>query len=333
MEATRSPDRSSLEWWSLPERQVKLMKSMIRILLAGLLMALCLAGISAAEELVCSGSDDIWAPVIISSISAQTATPTDVITLTATVDDTNTGTSEVQAFYRMTMEGVVPVDIIPSDPMMDWPSMASDDPPGPVMTFSTSIDLSPYHLVPGVYTVCINGRDACGWDSSDAGECYALVIYDPEGGFVTGGGWIDSPAGASTVDPLLSGRANFGFVSKYLKGATVPSGQTQFQFRAGNLNFHSSSYNWLVVAGAKAQYKGTGTINNEGSYRFMLTAIDGQLPGGGGVDRFRIRIWTQMDPLNPLSEDLIIYDNQIGDADTSDPTTAIAGGSIVIHKN
>jgi len=23
-----------------------------------------------------------------------------------------------------------------------------------------------------------------------------LVVYDPSGGFVTGGGWIDSPAGA-----------------------------------------------------------------------------------------------------------------------------------------
>ena len=290
-------------------------------------MALCMVCISAAEEPVCSPTDQT-APVLSSSgISAQTAKPTDVITLTATIDDSATGGSDVQAFYRMTMEGIIPVDIIPPDPMMDWPDMFPLDPSGPVMTFTAPIDLSEYELAPGVYTVCMNGQDECG-NFIELGDCYTLVIYDPDGGFVTGGGWIDSPAGAYTADPSLAGRANFGFVSKYLKGATVPSGQTQFQFKVGNLNLHSSSYDWLVVGGARAQYKGTGTINNEGSYRFMLTAIDGQLPGGDGVDKFRIRIWTHD---YPLPEDLI-YDNQIGDADTSDPTTAIAGGSIVIHK-
>ena len=34
-----------------------------------------------------------------------------------------------------------------------------------------------------------------------------------------------------------------------------------------------------AVAGAKAQYKRFGTINGSGSYRFMLTAIDGQVSG------------------------------------------------------
>ena len=38
-------------------------------------------------------------------------------------------------------------------------------------------------------------------------------------------------------------------------------------------------------------YKGSGTINGSGDYAFMLSAIDGQSLGGGGVDRFRIRIW------------------------------------------
>ncbi len=28
-----------------------------------------------------------------------------------------------------------------------------------------------------------------------------VVIYDPDGGFVTGGGWINSPAGAYSADP------------------------------------------------------------------------------------------------------------------------------------
>ena len=41
--------------------------------------------------------------------------------------------------------------------------------------------------------------------------------------------------------------------------------ETEFQFKAGNLNFKSTSYQWLVVAGPKAQYKGFGTINSAGN--------------------------------------------------------------------
>jgi hypothetical protein len=70
------------------------------------------------------------------------------------------------------------------------------------------------------------------------------------------GGWLWSPQGGHTADPALTGDANFGFVSKYKKGTNVPTGNTGFRFKASNLNFHSSSYDWLVVAGANAKYKG-----------------------------------------------------------------------------
>jgi hypothetical protein len=50
-------------------------------------------------------------------------------------------------------------------------------------------------------------------------------------------------------------RASFGFVSKYQKGRTVPTGETQFQFEVAGFRFHSVSYEWLVVSSAKAQYK------------------------------------------------------------------------------
>ena len=155
-----------------------------------------------------------------------------------------------------------------------------------------------------------------------------IVVYDPSAGFVTGGGWIMSPEGASSQYPSAKGKANFGFNSKYQKGANVPSGDTQFQFQAGNLNFKSKDYQWLVIAGSKAQYKGSGTVNGTGDYGFILTAIDGDLKGGAadGLDRFRIKIWDNN------NNGVVVYDNQMGAADTDDPTTAIAGGSIVIHK-
>ena len=151
-----------------------------------------------------------------------------------------------------------------------------------------------------------------------------IVVYDPDGGFVTGGGWIDSPLGAYTPNPSLTGRTSFGFNSKYQRGATIPTGNTEFQFRVANLNFKSTSYDWLVVGGAKAQYKGSGTINNSGNYSFILTAIDGQI-NSGGQDKFRIKIWDKL-------TGNVIYDNQISSGDSENPTTIIGGGSIIIHK-
>lgn len=110
---------------------------------------------------------------------------------------------------------------------------------------------------PNVYTLTVTVVDNNGGSESETFE-YVLV-YDPDGGFVTGGGWIDSPAGAYLSDTSLTSKASFGFVAKYKKGATVPDGNTQFQFKAGDLNFHSSSYQWLTVAGSDAKFEGVGT--------------------------------------------------------------------------
>ena len=71
-------------------------------------------------------------------------------------------------------------------------------------------------------------------------------------------------------------------------------------------------------------YKGTGTINSAGEYGFMLTAIDGAIKGGGGTDKFRIKIWEK-------ATEALVYDNQLNAPDTDEPTTVISGGSIVIH--
>jgi len=175
----------------------------------------------------------------------------------------------------------------------------------------------------GVYTLILTVED----DDGDlvTSEFRYIVVYDPEGGFVTGGGWINSPEGAYAADPTLTGKANFGFVSKYKHGAATPTGNTQFRFKAGDLNFHSSCYDWLVVAHHKAMYMGTGTINGEGDYGFMLTAIDEELTPSTDVDLCRIKIWDKD------NDDTIVYDNQMGAEDDEDPTTEIQGGNIIIH--
>jgi hypothetical protein len=171
------------------------------------------------------------------------------------------------------------------------------------------------------------GDDVHLGSSTEAAAPLLVVFYDASGSFVTGGGWINVPAGSYVANPALAGRANFGFTSKYQKGANAPDGQTEFQFDVGNLNFHSESYQWLVVAGSKAQYKGTGKINGVSGYSFMLTATDGDVQNGGGADKFRIKIWN-------TATGTIVFDNQIGGTDDLSlaPTEPLSGGSIVIHK-
>ena len=153
-----------------------------------------------------------------------------------------------------------------------------------------------------------------------------IVIYDPSAGFVTGGGWIMSPANAYAANPSLTGKASFGFVSKYQRGAIVPTGDTQFTFQVGNLDFHSKAYQWLVISGAMAQYKGSGTINGSGNYNFILTARDGSQVGNNSPDGFRIKITDQSGG--------VVYDNVPGNNDTasSGNTQALGGGSVIIHN-
>jgi PKD repeat protein len=174
---------------------------------------------------------------------------------------------------------------------------------------------------PGVYTLTVAATDRAG---NTANTAQQFVVYDSSGGFVTGGGWIASPAGAATADPSLAGPATFGFVSKYQKGATTPSGVTQFQFQLADLNFHAERYEWLVVSGTRAQFKGTGTINRQGDYGFLLTAVDGQLTGGSGIDLFRIKIWDR-------ATGQVVYDTQAGADESALPSTQLQAGSIVIH--
>jgi len=195
-------------------------------------------------------------------------------------------------------------------------------------TITSTTVTGTFNLNPDVYVVELTITDHCG--KTDVAFYEYIVVYDPTGGFVTGGGWIDSPAGASKLYPLVTGKANFGFNAKYKTGKNNTNevdGNTNFQFKAGDLHFSSSVHHnmSLVISGAKATYTGEGTVNGRGSYEFRLIAIDGDLLGNS-ADKFRIKIWTKGYPGD------VIYDNKMNTSESSDDATVLGGGSIVIHK-
>jgi predicted extracellular nuclease len=163
----------------------------------------------------------------------------------------------------------------------------------------------------GLYTITAVVTDKDGASSQSVSE--TLVVYNPQGGFVTAAGWFNSPAGAYLEKPTRRGPALTTFVVSYLKNDNKPIGSLDFIFLVGNLQFSATGFDWLVVdqVHKTAQFQGSGRINGHGNYKFMVWAADAK------PDTFHIKIWDG-------STGSVIYDNLA-------PQPLISG-SIVIYK-
>ncbi len=284
-----------------------------------------------------------------------TGTPQDVNPVSVTVTDKDQGSSSQGA--PLTVENVPPVISTVTGPfeplalgaqadlsaafgdvgMLDTHSCTfswddgSADSPGVVTETdgSGSCEASRTYAGAGVYSVGVRVED------DDTGAATGLhqfvVVYDPTVDKVRGNGQIYSAPGAYVADPTIEGLARFGFISEYHSGAQTPTGNTRFHFKAADFLFIADEFDWLVVAGAKAQFKGTGSIHMPGgppvgNYGFLLTATDGEGPGGGGVDKFRIKIWDK-------ATEQIVFDNRLGssdDIDDANPQAIEPGGDVVV---
>jgi hypothetical protein len=178
----------------------------------------------------------------------------------------------------------------------------------------TTIDVETGYAPPvGVYTLVVEATDVAG--NTATTDAIHFVVYDPAGGFATGGGWFWSGKGNLKRDLESEGKATFGFVVKYKQEAAA--GNLEFQYHAGDINLKSGDIAWLAVSGTSAQFQGSGTINGEGLYTFRALAKDGD-QGAGTSDEFNIRIWegtdTEAGPIyNALHAEL-------------------GGGNIMVHK-
>ena len=145
---------------------------------------------------------------------------------------------------------------------------------------------------------------------------------------MTGGGHIDSPAGALIADPTADGQGRTSASTRSTRTTARSTGRSTSTFHGTNFKFKSTTIDWIVVDRPNAQVFGTGTVNNAGSYGFLVTVTDGDSSGGDGIDRFRIKIWDKN------AGDAVVYDNVIGGSDDIDTATPqpLSGGNVTIHK-
>lgn len=209
-----------------------------------------------------------------------------------------------------------------------------------VKLFINEIPYGPVSSNNGVATFTLTKFDAnvyavraeAGSGCSETASVVYMPIYNPDGGFVTGGGWINSPQNTGVRFMQVAGNGNFGFNAKYKTGKNEVNqvdGSTTFHVNAGGMNFKSSSHAAmsLVISNHKATYTGEGTINGQGGYEFRVIAVDGDIIAKGTPDRFRIKIWDKF-----TKE--VVYDNEIEALESAEPTnfsTQLGGGSVVIH--
>ncbi len=252
----------------------------------------------------------------------------DITTYVDTVENIVYGEADSLSLFFIGEPVVLPVAdaggpyLVQVDCSVDLDGSASYHPDGTIVSYDwnfgdnttgSGVLVSHTYTAVGIYEVNLTVTDDSGVQASDT---TMVVVYDPDTGSATGGGWFWSAPGNLKQDPESEGKATFGFVVKY-KHETA-GGNLEFQYHVGDINLKSSDITWLMVSGANAQFQGEGTINGDGLYTFRVLAKDGD-KAGGQPDEFTIRIWQGIDTeADPIYQAI---------------NAQLGGGNIIIHNN
>jgi hypothetical protein len=135
----------------------------------------------------------------------------------------------------------------------------------------------------GAYAVSMtyDGNDRYGPASSTAN----IVAFDPNG-FAAGVGSI--VAGSDAVGFTPGKRVGFAFAAVYRRNATTPIGLFDVLSVDSHVLFNATSFDWLAVAGRRAEMLGHGNLNSQTGWSFRAVAVDGT---PGTADRIEISIW------------------------------------------
>jgi hypothetical protein len=119
------------------------------------------------------------------------------------------------------------------------------------------------------------------------------------------------------ISPNGGGTADLDFFCKYENGETPPAGQ--MKFKLGTLDFEATAFDWLVARGTRVFISGTGTLNGQEGYNFLVSSAE--------ATRVRVKIW-KADGLTQT----VIYDSQPGAEHNALPTTTLTRGKIRINR-
>ncbi len=155
--------------------------------------------------------------------------------------------------------------------------------PGVVVEADGTVSGTHAYTAAGIYPVTLTVMDEWGNEDSATAE---VVVFDPNAGFVVGGGWYTSPAGSLVGTPSWKGKATFGLSVRYGSGMTVPTGNFDFNLAGAPFKAYATGFDWLVVSGDTARFAGTATVNGMDGYTFLVTVTD----GGKKPDTIRVVI-------------------------------------------
>jgi hypothetical protein len=113
---------------------------------------------------------------------------------------------------------------------------------------------------------------------------------------VIGAGWMNSNAGSYAANKFFCDKLFFEFHMMDRGLMYDPVGKVTIRYPEGNLKFKSNECNWLLIDDNTATLTGTGKINNDGNFGFLLIAKN-------SPDELRIVIYDKD------NEDNIVYDN------------------------
>ena len=112
------------------------------------------------------------------------------------------------------------------------------------------------------------------------------MVYDAYAGFITGGGWIAGASG-NTND-----KTHFNIDVRY--SASAPTGQFRIHGSSALLDLTSTVFEYLVVKGSTASFRGTGVLSDGTPVGFFVSAQDGKA-AGTRIDRIRLKVWKSAD--------------------------------------
>lgn len=180
----------------------------------------------------------------------------------------------------------------------------------------------------GTYGITMSLIDSFG---NTATESITVTVQDqttpepepePMVGLVIGEGKLQLPRGA--YRGTSRGKGPLHFAAQVRPAREWRRQQVRFRalLHEPRAWFDARRFDDVTVTPGHAVISGIGSLKGRGAYRFTLWLTDGDRPGGDGIDRARLRIWTDRE---------VILDTEPGASTDAAPNTPLDRGRVRIE--